>query len=287
MSIEFKVRLGESSYDIAAALDLTIWECKVLLQEKYPESGIVANYCRWVFKGRVLDDEHDLTMCEVKSGDCIIVVKSKTTTSDRQPGGSTILGGASSNNENAQIATSRVPEAFNTAMHEILGQDFPVVQACISTLSKICGNIIANPMEEKFRKVPSGNKAFDSKIGSIPGGNSVMIALGFNLDGTDWILIPSASKWDALTACYEKILNFCARLETANLEKDSVQREQVEPTAKVAASRTTEGAEPAEQGKEPTKENIESVLLATMALAAASAKNDDDSGVAEDGKEGN
>ena len=95
-----------------------------------------------------------------------------------------------------------------------------MIKNCISTLVKIAGNIKNCPMEEKFRRVPATNKAFNSKVGGVRGGNSIMLALGFVLstDGAQWELVPTAEKWEALMACHYKLVLFNEKMSATSDE---------------------------------------------------------------------
>jgi hypothetical protein len=112
------------------------------------------------------------------------------------------------------MAISAASRQFDQAMYMLLGNSEDVVKNAITILGKIVGNIIANPMEEKYRKLPRTNKAFSSKVGNVNGGNQCMTALGFQLRGDDWILEPNPVAWDNLVACQGKIQKFLVKLES-------------------------------------------------------------------------
>ena len=280
--VSFKVRVAENNYELSVQQDLTIWDAKVMLQEKNPESGLLANFSRWVFKGKVLADSATIAICGLADGDCVIAVKTKVASSERLPGGGATIGATPSSPTGNATATpqlptahSRAPTAFDAAMHELLAhnEDVSQVKACVATLATICANIVRNPAEAKYRRVPAANKSFQTKVGSLRGGSSAMAALGFTAEGAagDWVLVPSAARWDVLTACYDKLLKFQMRLTAApaapitagtgdgatasNISTDT--DKEPEPAAKVSADDGTASQEEAAR-----------LMLAALALAA-------------------
>jgi len=195
-----------------------VYELKQKLQQAHAADAPLANFTRWVYKGRVLDDDSSLAFCEVKSGDCIIGIKTKVATK-QDPASASAAAAASAAAPSAAIlpANHVATRLFDGAMHELLahnGDNLPGVQACIATLVKICEHIISQPMTEKFRRVPSNNSAFRAKVGQLHGGPSAMRGLGFMLNGAtaDWMLVPSAEAWENLVACYDKLSRFHKRL---------------------------------------------------------------------------
>ena len=55
----------------------------------------------------------------------------------------------------------------------------PVQEACITTLHKLCSNVLANPTEEKFRKVRANNSMMKGKVSACRGGEEFLIAAGW------------------------------------------------------------------------------------------------------------
>jgi len=173
-----------------------------------------------VYKGRVLEDDASLGYCEVKSGDCIIGIKTKVVTRV-DPATAAAAAAAAATAAQAQapgLPTSSVATVvFDAAMHELLahnGENLPGVQACVATLLRICENVISQPMVDKFRRVPSTNATFRTKVGLLQGGPAAMRALGFALNEAtaDWTLVPSAEAWENLVACHDKLSRFQKRL---------------------------------------------------------------------------
>jgi len=299
--VSFKVRVAEKNFELDVRQDKTIWEAKVVLQESNPESGLLANFSRWVFKGKVLGDSTTIAICGLSDGDCVIAVKTKTASSERFPGGEATIGatpstpvrGASPAAGNGTGDTSlqatpvsRVPSAFDAAMHELLAhnEDATQVKACVTTLARICANVIQHPMEPKYRRVPAANKSFETKVGSLRGGNAAMTALGFSVaaegESRDWVLVPSAAAWEVMTACYDKLLNFQARLAEAlpasASAPTSLTPASPAPEAAAAAGEKANGSASAEEvGAEMADGQVAAdeaarLMLAALALAASS-----------------
>ena len=171
-----------------------------------------------MYKGRVLEDDASLGYCEVKSGDCIIGIKTKVATRVDPATAAAAAAATAAQAQAPGLPTSSVATVvFDAAMHELLahnGENLPGVQACVATLLRICENVIAQPMADKFRRVPSTNATFQTKVGLLQGGPAAMRALGFALnDATaDWTLVPSAEAWENLVACHDKLSRFQKRL---------------------------------------------------------------------------
>ena len=171
-----------------------------------------------MYKGRVLEDDASLGYCEVKSGDCIIGIKTKVVTRVDPATAAAAAAATAAQEQAPSLPTSSVATVvFDAAMHELLahnGENLPGVQACVATLLRICENVIAQPMADKFRRVPSTNATFQTKVGLLQGGPAAMRALGFALnDATaDWTLVPSAEAWENLVACHDKLSRFQKRL---------------------------------------------------------------------------
>ncbi|XP_033746804.1 UBX domain-containing protein 6-like [Pecten maximus] len=73
------------------------------------------------------------------------------------------------------------PEMTSALMIHTLNKDKEKVRIGIETLVKILGNIIANPGEEKYRKIRLTTKAFSEKIEPLRGSDEFLQAAGFNM----------------------------------------------------------------------------------------------------------
>lgn len=75
-----------------------------------------------------------------------------------------------------QDARKKVLRALDS---KITQQDDPTALAAIETASKLVNNIVSNPMEPKYRKIRSNNPTFSKKVLRCPGGQDLLLALGF------------------------------------------------------------------------------------------------------------
>lgn len=73
------------------------------------------------------------------------------------------------------------PEMSSALMIYTLNKDKEQVKVCVDTLCKYIDNIIANPAEEKFRKIRIGNKAFKERVSALKGTEEFMQATGFQV----------------------------------------------------------------------------------------------------------
>ena len=65
----------------------------------------------------------------------------------------------------------------------------------LTTLSKILTNVIEKPMEEKYRRMKKANAAFQKRLGRMEGAQDAMFAVGFEDEGEEYVLKPSAEAW--------------------------------------------------------------------------------------------
>jgi hypothetical protein len=77
-----------------------------------------------------------------------------------------------------------------------------VAATAISTLDKLLNNIIAHPLEIKYRRIKKNNVAFGRRLGQLPGGHDALLACGFvvqYIDGEDqYELVASEESWNRL-----------------------------------------------------------------------------------------
>jgi PUB domain/Ubiquitin family len=92
------------------------------------------------------------------------------------------------------------PHADDTVPIDIYAHSHLIVNLCI--FLQIVDNIIQHPLEEKYRSIKRSNKSFAARVGSVPGSDACMTALGFTLsqDRENWVLVPSATAWPTLQA---------------------------------------------------------------------------------------
>ncbi|KAJ8609404.1 hypothetical protein CTAYLR_009084 [Chrysophaeum taylorii] len=85
------------------------------------------------------------------------------------------------------------PSSAGTVLSSL---DLPVLK----TLSKICGNVIANPTNEKYRTLKGDNPTFQRKVGKHAAAIKVLERAGFGKKENDriFVLEPSAAAWEPL-----------------------------------------------------------------------------------------
>ena len=95
----------------------------------------------------------------------------------------------------------------------------------LDTLEKILKNIIANPHEEKFRKISVSNAKFHSTLGRFTFGIPCLLAIGFTVqtpERTHVVIAADPSKWDRLVMS-EKIVSAARKKAIKSfVEKSSV-----------------------------------------------------------------
>ena len=57
--------------------------------------------------------------------------------------------------------------------------DMEKVQTCVDTLCKYLDNILQNPTDEKYRKIRTGNKAFQERVACVEGADLFLRSVGF------------------------------------------------------------------------------------------------------------
>ncbi|XP_066287477.1 UBX domain-containing protein 6-like [Branchiostoma lanceolatum] len=73
------------------------------------------------------------------------------------------------------------PVKMSATMIQSLNKGRDKVQVCVDTLRKYLENILANPTEEKFRKIRLSNKAFQDRVATMEGHEEFLQAAGFSL----------------------------------------------------------------------------------------------------------
>ncbi len=72
-------------------------------------------------------------------------------------------------------------EAFTLALGMLLSSEVAEAQvaACVTTISKLLGNLCTSNGAEKFRRLKRGNAAIQNRILNVPGGEALLLAAGF------------------------------------------------------------------------------------------------------------
>lgn len=215
MSVSFTAKVGEKNYSMTALLTSLIGESKLQLENIIGELNC-SERMRFIYKGRILNDTMVIQDAGIAEGDCVVVMISKAATTLNNPTPSSTVP-QSSGSSPVIPATS----AVDAAMIILLNNTQEVVETAINTMLKVTSNIINHPIEDKYRKVPTSNATFNSKLGSVPGGRELMAAIGFDQFADSWQLVPNARKWDVLNACHNKLTIFAAKLKAAAADNGS------------------------------------------------------------------
>jgi hypothetical protein len=219
MSINFKVKMNEAAYDLSSTdpLSQSIFDMKTVA---FTLSNVPQDCQKWIFQGKVLLDDMLVSESGITEGNSVIVMKVVSTLPPPLP------------------PLKQTP-VFDNAMTMLLGNEVEIVQNAISVLIKVASNIVNNPMEQKYRQVPSKNATFHKKVGSPAGGNECMKGLGFMLESDNWVLTPTADAWENLIACREKLERFAKKLA---LMPPSNHGSEEQPITKISAQSTEIGA---------------------------------------------
>jgi ubiquilin len=200
--VSFKVKINETTHDLND-IDGTnfIIDAKSKVENI---TGVPKSNQKWVYKGRILPDQMTITEANIIDGNTVIVMRTAqpqpvaADTPSKSPLPSPSQGNSVSpmNAANVPSFMGNVPSTarFDTAMRDLLNQntDETVVKTTVSLLLKVISNIISNPLDAKYRRLNRTNAAFSKKVGSVTGGNNCMIALGFQIEGEEWVLTPNA-----------------------------------------------------------------------------------------------
>lgn len=73
------------------------------------------------------------------------------------------------------------PEMASALMIQTLNKNKELVTLCVETLCRYLDNVIANPTEEKFRKIRLSNKAFTERVAPLEGTEEFLQAAGFEM----------------------------------------------------------------------------------------------------------
>ena len=233
MSLNFKVKLGEQVYDITD-VDANSFVGEVKSQVA-TVTGCAADCQKWIYKGRIVSDQITITDSGIVEGNTVILMKtapnnaiSPTTPQSSHNSAYNNASYTSPTSDmnrvvNPNAAGSMLPlvstSHFDNGMMLLLSNSDDVVLAAVTLLLKVSSNIIANPMEEKYRRLNQTNPAFKKKVGDISGGSNCMIGLGFRLEGDEWVLFPTSSAWDVLIACKSKLEKFLKKMNDATNQK--------------------------------------------------------------------
>lgn len=240
--VSFNVKINEKVHEIKDVdSSLFVGEVKSMVENM---SGVPKDCQKWIYKGRILSDLMSLSESTIVDGNTVIVMR----TAQPSPALTTTAAASTDpamspvNNMDFNTAPIRIVPStakFDKAMFELLqNSDEAVVQAAVSVLLKVITNIILQPSIEKYRRLSRTNAAFTKKVGNVGGGSNCMIALGFQLIGDEWVLVPCAEAWENITSCKAKLEKFSQKLSVQMATSSSIvaQAASVESTTLPPAS---------------------------------------------------
>lgn len=156
---------------------------------------------RLIFRGKMIKDDDAATAVETYKlePDCVLhcmgkpVLDNLSSTTTTTPASTSTATATTSTTTAAAVpsiptttatsataAASITADPLSSALQTLRTSSPPAVYStAVSTLGKILANIVAHPLEEKYRKVKKENVAFQKKLGGLPGGDAAMRAVGF------------------------------------------------------------------------------------------------------------
>jgi len=79
-------------------------------------------------------------------------------------------------------------------LRRALGGTVDAQEACVQTLRRLLENVVADPGNPKFRTIKRDNKAIRAKILDVPGGEDLLVGLGFQAREETFDLDASVAK---------------------------------------------------------------------------------------------
>lgn len=169
---------------------------------------------RLIFRGRMIkDDESSEVVPEYKlESDCVLHCLGKpaedSSSTNPPPTVSSTAGSSVTVGMGGQPvaqAPGQGGDPLKLGINTLMASNSPAVfLTAVSTLEKILSNIIANPLEEKYRKVKRQNAAFQKRLGGLAGGDAAMRAAGFVVETQDgeevYMMHASPDAWPKLVS---------------------------------------------------------------------------------------
>jgi hypothetical protein len=184
ISIELKSNIGASElYDLVSHAT------------KIPRSSL-----KLIFRGKLIpfkENEADVVQKFLIEDGCVIHCMGKPVSAGE---GTTEAAAASSSTPAVAAATTTPARNLAAAMNSFQVKcTSETYSTALKTLSKILENIIGNPNEEKYRKLKCSNATFMKRLGSLDGAKDILVLCGFDFDQQEYVIIPTADKWEILT----------------------------------------------------------------------------------------
>ncbi len=271
IKMRIKVKIGEKVYQLSVdSDDIKIETLKKQLEE---QSNIPSNSQKWVFQGKIINNSLSVKEANLSDESCVIVIKTaipQNNQLNQNQNSSSISSSQSqppsiSNLPNQQLSVNSFinTQKFDDAMRILLNNSETVVEEAVQLLLKIVSNITKNPSEDKYRKLSNTNATFSKKVGTVNGGTQCMEGIGFILQGSDWILYPSADAWELLVKCKSKLEKFLNKIQNLKKNGDPTSESQTALNKVVPSIATEEG-----------KISVDSSISTTLGSASSSSFED-------------
>jgi len=95
----------------------------------------------------------------------------------------------------SDIDTSKA-DAIDATLQILLTNSDVDFNPCVATLSKLVSNILNNPSEDKFRKVPLSSQALQTKVWRVKGAREFLESVGWRKEGDHLVFPVDASLLD-------------------------------------------------------------------------------------------
>lgn len=154
-----------------------------------------------IFRGRIISNK-DISISEFKLEDgCVIhcmgqpshkLEESSQGTSNMAPSGSI--------NDTSTFSSRSIEHGITSTLSDAIlkmktNHNVAEFTTGLTTLSKILTNVVEKPLEEKFRRLKKTNSTFHNKFGRLDGAQDALLAVGFEINGEEYVLTPSAEAW--------------------------------------------------------------------------------------------
>jgi hypothetical protein len=190
---------------------------------------IPLNTIKLIFRGRLIsDDDSKLAVDEYKleegsvlhcmgkpvpngSAGTDAAAATSTTPVVLPPNASTVSIPASAATSASTASSSISSDPLTAALQAMRAANSPAdYQTAVQVLDKLLHNIMAHPLEEKYRRVKKQNPAFQRRLGGIAGGEAVLLAAGFVNEKDEsnadvFMMQASAEAWPRLQATKAKV----------------------------------------------------------------------------------
>ena len=182
-------------------------------------TNIPKSSLKLIYRGRLIsnkEEEEDVVPKYKLEDGCVIHCMGKATTTTTSTA-TDVASATSSNNTSTSTTTTTPTATLAMALRSFqvqCGTNHDKYLTALKTLSKLLENIVANPTEEKYRKLKCSNAAFMKRLGS--DAKEVLLKCGFDFysEGDNeedyFLLTPSAEKWEwilqAKTAVDQQLL---------------------------------------------------------------------------------